>query len=50
MGNMDNLPQVTATLATQWGCVYLVKDSDSAPDFFFEQRALWPFKDFVDHP
>jgi hypothetical protein len=30
--------------------VYLVKDPESAPDFFFEQRALWPFKHFVDQP
>jgi hypothetical protein len=38
-------------LAVEYGPdVYLVKDSDSAPDFFFEQRASWPFKYFVDHP
>jgi hypothetical protein len=38
-------------LAIEYGSdVYLVKDSESAPDFFFEQRALWPFKYFVDQP
>jgi alpha-beta hydrolase superfamily lysophospholipase len=38
-------------LAIEYGSdVYLVKYSESAPDFFFEQRALWPFKYFADKP
>jgi hypothetical protein len=24
--------------------IYLVQESESAPDFFFERDAMWPFK------